>query len=944
MYRSLFSRSFSYSIRNSQLRNSNLSLIFDLPTYGENTVAAKLGQTFSRNRCTYVGYKEVVEESVQAKIVNALSLGDRSTASSLLQDVSCKDSVLRADDFLDILKYCARLPDPLFVMETWRTMQLKEVSMSGKCYLLITRALCKGGYIEEVFNLINNLSENSDIYPVLPMYNNLLHVCVETHSVNHVIKCLDLMEKQMVGKNEATYMQLLKFAVLQQKLSAVYDIWKECNKYYNPSIIVLNRFICSFANLGDLSAAYAVLQHMLGLLLQGGSIVQTNSKGSPYTQRLDIPIPSYTALNLENVNIDNQTIVPSVVEHCNEVGTQASDIMQLCTFDFKKHEVGNVGTDVLSRCVSVPVLQVLRASFNSVIYACAQAKNSSLAEHIILQMQNLGVKPSSSTYVGFMRAVVKDKGAQAGIELLKSMQNKNVQPCDSIFAAISIGCSLELKVDLAESYLDQMSHSPVVYPYNSCLEACKILDQPERATRILAKMRHKELRPNIRTYELMFSLFGFVNAPYESGDVQSHLDAAKRISAIEADMLKNGFQHSSLSIANLLRALGAERMINELMHYLRVAERNFSFYQKESITLIYNAVLHSLVKAEETQLAAETFRTMINYGYQPDLATYTTMIDCCSIVGGFKYACALVSLMIRNGFCPQGATYTALTKILLENVHLKNKDFVGALNLLDMACSEDIQLDILLFNTILREAFYQKKLVVIELVLQRMHEKKILPDPTTCSYVFRAYVARGRYSTALEALQVLSMRMILEDGSSLEEMRSAYEQQFILAEDMEADSRIIELFKDRKDNLASGLLNLRWCAIAGHAISWSPDQSLWAKRLLKSYGCGKRGSFIVDKKLSDTYVSLQRRTIKLLKHTYLLRESHGSRQWGRVKRRKKVSQLYGSRKLRRKLAQLVGSRKRDSSVKCVSTGKRSKKPSRLKFDKRLQISQVLERR
>lgn len=50
---------------------------------------------------------------MQAKIVKALSLGDRSTASSLLQDVSCKDGVLRPDDFLDILKYCARSPDPL---------------------------------------------------------------------------------------------------------------------------------------------------------------------------------------------------------------------------------------------------------------------------------------------------------------------------------------------------------------------------------------------------------------------------------------------------------------------------------------------------------------------------------------------------------------------------------------------------------------------------------------------------------------------------------------------------------------------------------------------------------------------------------------------------------------------------------------------------------------
>lgn len=138
--------------------------------------------------------------------------------------------------------------------------------------------------------------------------------------------------------------------------------------------------------MGDLNAAYAVLQHMLTLLLQGGSIVKTNAKGSPHTQRLDIPIPSYTVLNLENVSIDNQTLVPSVVEHCNNVGTQASEDMHLSTFNSKKREFGDVGMDVLSRCVSVPALRVLRASFNSIIYACAQAKNSLLAEHIFLQV------------------------------------------------------------------------------------------------------------------------------------------------------------------------------------------------------------------------------------------------------------------------------------------------------------------------------------------------------------------------------------------------------------------------------------------------------------------------------------------------------------------------------------------------------------------------------
>lgn len=42
--------------------------------------------------------------------------------------------------------------------------------------------------------------------------------------------------------------------------------------------------------------------------------------------------------------------------------------------------------------------------------------------------------------------------------------------------------------------------------------------------------------------------------------------------------------------------------------------------------------------------------------------------------------------------------------INLFQILLKNMDFDGALNILDQACSEEIELDILLFNTILQAA------------------------------------------------------------------------------------------------------------------------------------------------------------------------------------------------------------------------------------------------
>jgi hypothetical protein len=82
--------------------------------------------------------------------------------------------------------------------------------------------------------------------------------------------------------------------------------------------------------------------------------------------------------------------------------------------------------------------------------------------------------------------------------------------------------------------------------------ALNLQDQPEHAVQILAKMKRLKVLPDIRTYELLFSLFGNVNAPYEEGNMMSQVDAAKRINAIEMDMAKNGIQHSHLSMKNLV--------------------------------------------------------------------------------------------------------------------------------------------------------------------------------------------------------------------------------------------------------------------------------------------------------------------------------------------------------------------------------------------------------
>ncbi|GAB4854294.1 hypothetical protein Ancab_022880 [Ancistrocladus abbreviatus] len=768
--------------------------------------------------------KESSTRSLPVQIVNALKLGDRNEASRLLSGCAAGSHALNADDFAFILDYCAKLPDPLFVAETWRILEEKNVALGVKCYLLMIRALCNGGYLEEALRLVRLLREKHRIHFVLSLYNYLLSACAKMQSVMHANHCLDLMDCQMVGRNEVTYTALLKLAVAQQNLSAIHECWKDYLKFYNINIISLRKFIWSFVRLKDLESAYQTLQHMVALALKEGTCLKKTLEGNLFCPQLDIPIPSNNEVDLKGSYLNrNEHLVPSIFD--GEMNTQTSDAQEHTLFGTEDRTSTIVGVNMFNGHKSILIRKVLRWSFNDVIHACAQAQNCQLAERLMLQMQILGLEPSSHTYDGFIRAIISEKGFGDAIEV-----GSNLKPYDSTLATLSIGCSRALDLELAEVLLNQVSESLSAHPYNTFLAACDAMDQPERALRMLAKMRQLKVKPNVRMYELLFSLFGNVNAPYEEGNTLSQVDADKRIKAIEMDMFKNGIQHSQQSIRNMLKAYGSEGMTRELREHLRVAEKQFFLHNASLRTDLYNTVLHSLVEAKESQMAIGLFRNMRLCGFPSDAATYNIMIDCCSNIRCFKSACSLLSLMLRDGFYPQTLTYTTFMKILLED-----GDFDEALNLLDQAISEGNQPDVVLFNTILDKASLQGRIDVIELVIEWMHQERIQPDPSTCNYVFSAYADCEFFSTAVEALQVLSMRMISDDDSTLQDKRMELEENFILAEDAEAESRIMQIFHDYRENLATAILNLRWCAMVGFSLSWSPNQSLWARRLQSTY-------------------------------------------------------------------------------------------------------------
>ncbi|KAK8933725.1 Pentatricopeptide repeat-containing protein [Platanthera zijinensis] len=790
--------------------------------------------------------KSGTKHAAQIQIINALQLGQRNKAKEMLVELSCANESSNAEDFDYILEYCARTPDPLFVMEAWKILVNNEIDMKKKSYRCIIEAFCKGGYLKEAFEWLASLEEGGHFHADLPLFNLVLRECVTRQSLIDVCHCLELMSNRLLGRSEITYWELLKHSVVQKSLLTVHEIWKDCIKHYTPSIIILRKFVWSFTRLHDLESAYQVLQCMVSQFKRVDTSLMKSSVGRYQSSRLDIPIPPFYTLSdagcFQTITTSKSVKVEDVFgaldvkgkDECSQLSTSVTSGHKTQYLLDKKQTFDCL---VPREAESTPAVNMLRWSFNDLIHYCSQSGNWELAELLFLQMQVHGIKPSPHTYDGLIRAVAHGRSLAYGLELMELMEIKGMVPCNDTLANLSIEHSKVLDLNMAECLLERIydNHSKYIHPFNAFLVACDIMDEPERAIHTLAKLKRLNIRPNIKTFEVLFSLFGNVNAPYERGNWPSHMHAAERIRHIEMAMRRYGVRHSYMSMKNLVRALGMEGMIPEMLQRLENAE-TFLAMEPHQITDLYNIVLHALAEAGHSLTAIEYFRSMRSYGFLSDAATYHIMIECCSLVASFRSALALTSLMIRDGFIPQIMTYTALVKVLLAT-----RDFHGALDVFNQATCNEIKLDVHLCNEILQQACLEiseeddhpKGLIdVIECILEQMRRHKVKPDPSTCACACFAYAELGFHSTAVEALRVLSLRMISDDDDdSLQVKMTAFED-LVSSEDPDVESKIVSIFNGGEEHIAIGLLNLRLCNfMTGHQLSFSPEESLWTQRL-----------------------------------------------------------------------------------------------------------------
>jgi pentatricopeptide repeat protein len=111
-----------------------------------------------------------------------------------------------------LLNSCARARNPTMAKEVYRFMKRNGLKMDAISYGCFLRTLSRSGLLHEALELLEVLarSKEEDVKANIIMYNTVLNGCGLAKSKEHTDRCLQLMEKHGVHKDEMSYVELIK--------------------------------------------------------------------------------------------------------------------------------------------------------------------------------------------------------------------------------------------------------------------------------------------------------------------------------------------------------------------------------------------------------------------------------------------------------------------------------------------------------------------------------------------------------------------------------------------------------------------------------------------------------------------------------------------------------------------------------------------------------------
>jgi pentatricopeptide repeat protein len=283
-----------------------------------------------------------------------------------------------------------------------------------------------------------------------------------------------------------------------------------------------------------------------------------------------------------------------------------------------------------------------------------------------------GLKPSTIIFTTLVKGCIRDKDLDRAWKVFDHMRVWHCEPDEVMFNLMIHACALNSEVERAITLYEQMKLAairPTQVTFNSLIHACaRRKDYYAKAWELLKTMKIEGYIPDYQTFDMLLAVAG------KGGDVQT-----AELVFDEAIASNKGGPPREQPYAFMIEAYAMAHRVHAEQHNLkkhiekaeRVFDRMLAVGIKPS-NISLNLRLNLYTYNSMISAAVEWKKAMKEiYKVQPDVYTYTSMIEMYGRTRQMDLALDQFNLMKAEGLKPSLTTYAVLVEGCTRN-HLVN--------------------------------------------------------------------------------------------------------------------------------------------------------------------------------------------------------------------------------------------------------------------------------
>lgn len=406
-------------------------------------------------------------------------------------------------------------------------------------------------------------------------------------------------------------------------------------------------------------------------------------------------------------------------------------------------------------------------SFNVLISCCVKSGDVDIALKILTRMRNWGIQPDVYSYNSVVNGLRKNQMLDEAFELVAQMERDaaspdpqsrkaivetvaGVSPDLVTYNTLLSGLAGESCPDLeralrVKKHMEERGLHCNEVSYNALMAAAAKADRTEEAFDIYDEMISRSLKPNCECFTTLITLCGRAHMMDRAFEIHDHMMAAEIApNVITFNALLTACRNSDADAGD-----SALKVLN-VMH-------NTPGCDPDVIT--YSTVIDTLGRNGRFEELKEILTEMKERGIGPNLVTYTSMIAALTRAGDLDRALQLLDDMDRDGVAPNVYTFSSLI-----NGAGRRGEFGKALEILDMMRGRGILPNRITYTMLLQLAGRGGRRELLERVLseiegdERMDETSIAKVREHCANGNIFHGGRSRM-VVKEIAEIISKRL-----------------------------------------------------------------------------------------------------------------------------------------------------------------------------------------